>query len=455
MVRLFHVYYPVRGLMLFAGEAILVIVSFLCATLLRMGADSQLVLVYDSGLEKIGFITLLALLCSYYGDLYELKVISSKSENYFRLLGVIGMLSISLALLTMVFPALMIGRGILLLGIVILTFALILWREVYSWFISKPYMRERVAIIGIGERADRLARAIRTHSHLGMDLVAWAKPDADNQIDVGSALQNGAAGQRVDRLILAMGDRRGRMPVRELLDIRLQGVKIEESAVLLEKISGRLEVDDIYPSSLIFSDGFRLNATFMAMRRVVAIVLSLAVLLVALPVIPIVMLAIKLTSPGPVFFKQPRVGRGSKLFHVYKFRTMRQDAEAKTGAVWATANDPRITSVGKFLRKTRLDEIPQLFNVLKGDMGFVGPRPERPEFVQSLTEVIPYYKLRHIIRPGVTGWAQVRYPYGASIEESKEKLKYDLYYIKHMSLSLDFLIAFETVKTVLLRRGSR
>ncbi|MBV8207202.1 MAG: TIGR03013 family PEP-CTERM/XrtA system glycosyltransferase [Acidobacteria bacterium] len=455
MVRLFHVYYPVRALLLFAGETLLVIASFLCAVWLRLGSDSYLVLNYEDGIYKLGFVALLALLCSYYGDLYELKVFTSKSESYFRLLAVIGMFSTALALLTIIFPDLMMGKGILLFGIVILTLALILWREAYGWLLTRTFLRERVLIVGSGERAERLSRAIRTHSHLGMDLVGWATPDQDHNWDLSAALPDRKGRIALDRVILAMGDRRGRMPVRELLDIRLHGVKVEESAALLEKISGRLEVDDLYPSSLIFSEGFRLNEMFMAARRSVAIVCSLSVLLVALPLIPLVLLAIKLSSPGPVIFKQPRVGRNGKLFNVYKFRTMRQDAEAKTGAVWAVTNDPRVTTVGKFLRKTRLDEIPQLFNVLKGDMGFVGPRPERPEFVQSLTAVIPYYNLRHIIRPGVTGWAQVRYPYGASIEESKEKLKYDLYYIKHMSLSLDFMIAFETVKTVLLRRGSR
>jgi exopolysaccharide biosynthesis polyprenyl glycosylphosphotransferase len=243
------------------------------------------------------------------------------------------------------------------------------------------------------------------------------------------------------------------MPVRELLHIRLNGIPVEEANAILEKINGKIELDDLHPSAMIFSEGFRVRKGNLLVRRGASFIIALIGLLLTLPIIPIVALLVKLTSPGPVFFSQERVGRKGKTFKVHKFRTMRRDAEA-AGAVWAQKNDPRITSVGRFLRKTLLDEIPKLWCVLKGDMAFVGPRPERPEFVQWLSEAIPYYNLRHIIRPGLTGWAQVRYSYGASLEESKEKLKYDLYYTKHMSLSLDLLIMFETIKTVLLRRGA-
>jgi exopolysaccharide biosynthesis polyprenyl glycosylphosphotransferase len=193
----------------------------------------------------------------------------------------------------------------------------------------------------------------------------------------------------------------------------------------------------------------------LLIRRTVSFFVALIVLIICVPLIPIIALAVKLSSSGPVFFRQERVGKNSTVFTVYKFRTMGRDAEAGTGAVWASKNDPRVTRVGRFLRRTRLDEIPQLWNVLKGDMGFVGPRPERPEFVQWLSGKIPYYPMRHIISPGVTGWAQVRYQYGASLEEAKEKLAYDLYYIKHMSLALDLFIMFETIKTIVLRRGAQ
>jgi sugar transferase (PEP-CTERM system associated) len=264
-----------------------------------------------------------------------------------------------------------------------------------------------------------------------------------------------AAPRSIDRVIVALSDRRGTLPVRELLDLRLSNVKIEEAADLLEKIHGKIEIDGLQPSSLIFADGFRLNATMMLARRVVSIGVSLLLLVVFLPLIPIIALAIKLTSPGPVLYRQHRVGRRGKIFNCYKFRTMRADAEADTGPTWAGDDDPRITRVGRFLRQTRLDEIPQLFNVVRGDMSFVGPRPERPEFVDWLSREIPYYNLRHIIRPGITGWAQVCYEYGASLEQAKEKLRYDLYYVKHISLAFDLYIMFTTIKIVLFGRGAR
>jgi sugar transferase (PEP-CTERM system associated) len=461
MVRLFHVYYPVRTVFLFTGEALVVCACFLLAVLAAFGMqDSYLVLNYEYGFYKILVITGLVLLCSYYADLYAPQQLRSRGETGFRLLAVLGMLSFVLAGFSYAFPNLTIGRGrgVLLIGVLLLTLGLSFWRLTYFWLLRMPLLRERVYVVGSGPRAQELVDAVRNDAHLGMELIGWTREnELDGELAAASKerlLQLGD-GVPVDRVILALGDRRGRLPARELLQVRLRGVKIENSSSLLEKLSGRMEIDDLRPSAMIFSEGFRLNPWFLVMRRLVAITFSLGVLLITLPLLPFIALAIKLTSPGPVIFRQERVGRKGKQFRVYKFRTMRQDAEAGSGAVWARPDDPRLTSIGGFLRKTRLDEIPQLWNVVKGDMSFVGPRPERPEFVQWLGEMIPYYDLRHIVRPGITGWAQVRYPYGASLDDSRRKLEYDLYYIKHMSLSLDLVIAFATIKTVLLRRGSR
>jgi exopolysaccharide biosynthesis polyprenyl glycosylphosphotransferase len=245
------------------------------------------------------------------------------------------------------------------------------------------------------------------------------------------------------------------MPSRELLQIRLHGVRIEDASSLLEKVDGKIDIDWVHPSSLVFSDGFHLNAPFFLVRRLLSISVSFLALVVCLPILPFIVLGIKLTSPGPVLFRQERVGRNGISFTLFKFRTMKQSAESETGPTWAADDDPRVTAIGRFLRRSHLDEIPQLWNVLKGDMGFVGPRPERPEFVQWLTMAIPYYHLRHMIRPGITGWAQIKYRYGASLEDANEKLKFDLYYIKHVSVALDLFIVFETMRTVLLARGSR
>jgi sugar transferase (PEP-CTERM system associated) len=244
------------------------------------------------------------------------------------------------------------------------------------------------------------------------------------------------------------------LPVEELLDLRLAGVKVEEATNWLERISGKIEVEHLYPSWLIFAQGFRFSPFFRLVRRLLNFSVAFVGLLLSLPLIPLVVLAVKLSSPGPALYKQERVGRGGKIFYCYKFRSMRQDAEADTGATWATDDDPRITRVGKFLRWMRLDEIPQLWCVLKGDMHFVGPRPERPEFVERLKKEIPYYEVRHMVRPGITGWAQVKYKYGNTVKDAREKLKYDLFYIKNASVGLDFWIVFQTVKIVLLGRGA-
>jgi sugar transferase (PEP-CTERM system associated) len=230
-------------------------------------------------------------------------------------------------------------------------------------------------------------------------------------------------------------------------------VTVMDAPSFYEKVTGKLMLEDITPSWFIFSHGFRITVLSRILKRFIDVLLASAGLLVFLPFFPLMALLIKLDSPGPIFFNQERVGENEKLITVYKFRTMRQDAENSTGAVWAQKDDPRITRLGRFLRKSRIDEIPQLVNVLLGEMSLVGPRPERPEFVTKLKEVVPYYSERHFVKPGVTGWAQVCYPYGASVEDALEKLRYDLYYTKNISLALDLLVILKTVKVVLGRRG--
>jgi sugar transferase (PEP-CTERM system associated) len=317
--------------------------------------------------------------------------------------------------------------------------------------------RERVYVLGCGRRARTVAETLRASRDAGMEVVGW-----EGECEVHGRLDRFAADLRafrspkpgIDRVIVAMEDRRESMPVRELLDLRLRGVVIENSSTLLERLSGKLPLDGLNPSTLIFTEGFRMSASQQLFRRLLSFAVSFVALVICLPIIPLIILAVRLSSPGPIFFSQTRVGQRGRSFTVFKFRTMRNNAEAQ-GAVWATKDDPRVTSIGRFMRKTRLDEIPQLWNVLRGDMAFVGPRPERPEFVQWLSQEIPFYDLRHMIRPGITGWAQVRYRYGASLEETKRKLEYDLYYVKHQSIGLDLLIMFETIKTIILRRGAQ
>jgi len=458
MVRLFNVYYPTRVLVLVAGEATIVCASFLVAALIRLGQDSLLVLNYENGFYKILGVTLLAVLCMHYFDLYDLRRVPSRGETWFRLLVVLGILSFLLAALGFIFPQFMLRNHTFTVGLFILTLALLAWRSAYRWMIRLPFLREHVYVLGAGEQAKWLVEAMRGNPELGTEVVGWAGAIGNGSMTregLGRSLRDQIGKQEVDRVIVALGDRRGTMPVRELLDLRLSGIKIEDATAITEKISGKIDVDALYPSWLIFSEGFRLNPTFMFARRLLSLTVAFICLLVLLPFLPLIALLIKLTSPGPVLYRQKRVGRNGNIFTCYKFRTMRTDAEIKGGPIWAGDNDPRVTSIGRSLRRARLDEIPQLWNVLLGDMAFVGPRPERPEFVEWLTREIPYYHLRHIIRPGITGWAQTRYQYGASIEQAKEKLKYDLYYIKNISVSLDLFIIVQTLKIVLLGRGSR
>jgi sugar transferase (PEP-CTERM system associated) len=457
MIRLFNVYYPTRTLVLLLCEALLVGGSFFLATAYVVGPDTYISLIYENGLSKIIGITILTLLLSYYFDLYEPQRISGNWEIYFRLLLVLSVLSFFLGALVYLFPEMDMGHHVLVSSVSVLVIALVTWRRAYEWLIRLPMFRERVYVLGSGPRASSIAETLRTRRDVGMEVITGECEGIFNgQVDRFAAELRAYRMARppVDRVVVAMEDRRGSMPVRELLALRLRGVVIEDSSSIIERLTGKVPLDGLNPSSLIFTEGFNVRAPLQIARRLFSIAVSFAGLSICLPFFPFIALAVRLSSPGPIFFRQTRVGRGGRPFTVIKFRTMGQNAEDK-GAVWATKNDPRVTSLGRFMRKTRLDEIPQLWNVLRGDMAFVGPRPERPEFVQWLTNEIPYYDLRHIIRPGITGWAQVRYQYGASLEETKQKLEYDLYYVKHLSLGLDLLIMFETVKTIILRRGAQ
>ena len=450
MIRLFNVYYTTRALVLLLCEVLIVGGSFLLATAYLVGPDTYIALVYENGILKIAGIAILTLLLSYYFDLYEPQRISGRWEIYFRLLLVVSVLSFILAGLVYFFPEIDIGSNVFVAGVSILAIVFVIWRSAYEWIIGLSIFRERVYVLGSGARARTLIETLRTRRDAGMEVV-----EGEVERTFSGQLERYAADLRafckpkasIERVVVAMEDRRGSMPVRELLDLRLKGVVIEDANSLIERLLGKLPLEGLNPSNLIFTDGFNVSASQQIVRRLISITVSFIGLAICLPFLPFIILAVRL-------FSQTRVGLRGRHFTVLKFRTMRQDAETQ-GAVWAIKNDTRVTPLGRFMRTTRLDEIPQLWNVLRGDMAFVGPRPERPEFVQWLTSEIPYYELRHIIRPGITGWAQVRYQYGASLEETKRKLEYDLYYIKHLSVGLDLLIIFETVKTIILRRGAQ
>ena len=457
MIRLFNVYYPVRTLVLLVGEALIVWTSFLLGAVYAFRQDSYLVLNYEGGYYKILVVTILVLLCSHWFDLYDTARLNTRGELYFRLLMVPGLLAFVLAAVSYIRPDFLLGNGSSAVGLLILTVALFGWRIGFTWLIQLPILVERVYVLGTGERAQRLVQGLRQNPEIGVEIVSWTGKleGAVTRDSVAVHLLDIVRTQKVHRVIVAMPDRRGTIPMQELLDLRMQGVKIEEAASWLERISGKIEVENLYPSWLVFGEGFRRSTAFRLVRRGVSVVISLVGLILAVPMFPLIVLAIRLDSKGPVFYTQTRVGKGGRLFNVVKFRTMRNDAEALSGPQWAGNNDPRVTRVGKFLRYSRLDEIPQLWCVLKGDMAFVGPRPERPEFVEWLSREIPYYGVRHMVRPGLTGWAQVKYKYGSTVEDAREKLQYDLFYMKNASIGLDLLIMFQTIKTVLLSRGAQ
>ncbi|HVI07321.1 MAG TPA: TIGR03013 family XrtA/PEP-CTERM system glycosyltransferase [Candidatus Binatia bacterium] len=457
MIRLFKVYYPLRTLILLVGEALIVWTSFVLGTMLQNREDSWLLLNVEYGYVKILAVTGVVLLFSHWFDLYDSSNLDAKWDQIFRLLLVLGFVALVLSAAGFIFPDALPGNGSALAGLIILTFTLLGWRTAYTWMVKQPFLRERVYVLGTGDRAQRLIRGLRERSALGVEVVGWTG-DVDGELNrdsVASHLLGLVRGSGVHRVIVAMPDRRGTLPVEELLALRLAGVKVEEATSWLERITGRIEVEQLYPSWLIFAEGFRFSSFFRLVRRALNFTVALIGLIFALPLLPFIVLAVKLDSPGPVLYRQKRVGRGGMFFYCYKFRTMRQDAEADTGATWASDDDPRITRAGKFLRSARLDEIPQLWCVLKGDMHFVGPRPERPEFVEWLSKEIPYYGVRHVVRPGITGWAQVQYKYGNTAEDAREKLQYDLFYIKNASVGLDLLIMFQTIKIVLLGRGAQ
>ncbi len=459
MMRFLSVYYSTRSALLILCEAFLVSSCFLLAAVLVLGSgDAYIALYYEYGLLKIAGITVLSILCSYYFDLYAPQLVTAPQEIYFRMLLVVGVnCFITSAILTL-YPGFAIATGpIYVIGFALLVPALLFWRKVYAWIMSRRFFRERVFVLGAGDAARTIVDVIRQRPDIGMEVVEWkevGESTVERKQIWAATLKQLFAKAPVHRIIIAMEDQRKELPIEEVLALRFKGVKVEEASTLQERLSGKLQLDGLRPSMLLYSDGFRIRQSQQFARQLVFMCIAGFGLLLFLPFFPLVVFAIRFTSKGPIFFRQTRVGVGGKPFQVIKFRSMFTDAES-AGARWATKDDPRVTKFGKFMRKTRVDEIPQLWNVLRGDMAFVGPRPERPEFIPMLMENLPYYDLRHLIRPGLTGWAQIRYGYGATLAEAREKLEYDLYYIKHMSPGLDLFIMFETIKIILLRRGAQ
>jgi len=461
-----------RLFLLILIDALLAFAAFYSAAIVRLGYFETSHTLYNArGLAIAGFFAVVSIFSSQLMEVYDVGKNVRKREI---LINIILGTSASFFILSIAYylePSIMMGRGVLFFSIALFAFYQFLWHCIFLVYHHHPQFLQRILILGTGPLAQQMGQLVAVGNSI-FTLAGYAacSSNADSRqhgdgsnvsVPVEAILGDSddlmavASEARANIIVVALSERRGVFPLRDVLRCKLNGIEIMDAPTFYERVTGKLMLEHITPSWIIFSSGFRRTTLLTIFKRCNDILLSSLGLLLAAPVFPFIALMIKIDSPGPLFFRQVRVGCREKPFTLYKLRSMRQDAEAATGAVWAQQDDPRVTRIGLFLRNTRLDEIPQLINVLKGDMSFIGPRPERPEFVEKLKIVIPYYSKRHFIKPGVTGWAQVRYPYGASVEDAVEKLRYDLYYIKEYSIFLDLLIFFETIKVVLFGRGVR
>ncbi|MCB9913511.1 MAG: TIGR03013 family PEP-CTERM/XrtA system glycosyltransferase [Planctomycetes bacterium] len=447
-------------------------------------------------------LAVLAQLAISFNELYDFRVSLSRYDRARRFVGSVGsamavtLVAMGLAHLWRLEPMLdlpglsLVGKVRTLVFALLMGFALLfVWRTIFHDLLRRARYYERVLILGSSKAAHVLAKEMREHAAAGYQIVGIL-PEAELAEDVLPALSFDArelgtadlvleglvVGERgvlsndparpsapltdlvqeleVNEIVVALADRRGKLPTEDLLRCRLQGIPVRDYDQVFEDVAGKISVEALRPSYLIFNEGFSRHPWADLLKRALDLVASLVMLALLWPVMIGTWIAVSLSSPGPALFQQERVGRDGKPFTLYKFRSMYIDAESRTGPVWATENDPRITPVGRFLRKSRLDELPQLFNVIGGSMSLVGPRPERQVFVDELALEIPYFRQRHIVKPGLTGWAQINYPYGNTVEDALQKLQYDLFYIKYQSFVFDLSILFNTTKTILLRKGT-
>jgi sugar transferase (PEP-CTERM system associated) len=454
---------PSRTLLLVGVDIVGVVLALLVAATVRLPIMIVRDLYDGFFWMKILLVTSVCWLSLYFNDLYDFQVVRRRSNLLVHVMQAIGASCLALALIYFLAPSVSLGRGIALMASPLILMILLSWRLSANATNLLARGDERVLLMGTGDAGISLVRHILSHPEYNMKVVGFI--DEHGQ-DIGKSLVNptilGAtqeleeivARERIDRVVLSLKERRGGMPVRQLLNLKFAGVGVEDVHSCFERLSGRITLEHLSPSWLILSDGFKKSPLSLAVKRTVDILVSAVLLILVSPLLPLVALAIYIESGGPIFFRQERVGHKGHEFELLKFRSMVQDAE-KNGPQWAKQGDSRVTRVGRFIRKTRLDEIPQLFNVFKGEMSLVGPRPERDVFCKMLEEKIPFFNLRHSVRPGLTGWAQVRFRYGASLEDAKGKLELDLFYIKNLSLLVDLAILFETVKVVVLGRGAQ
>ena len=476
MLRFFQQYFPIRNIIFFLIEGLFIFGSIFLSAMLLTQSGSFL---FDLLLFfKIFLITFICQACLYYNDLYDFEIAISIKEVIIRLLQALGITSITLAVIYFFFPVVLLDQKIFILGIIMLLVFIIGWRIIYIWVLNKGLFNEKIIILGSTPLALDIVDQIHKNIDCGYKIVLLI-PDSDKidieklvnsensknflseiipKIIIDSTKENfceKAIASGAKKVVVALKEKRGSFPIQELLNCRTAGLEVLEGSTFYEMLTGKLLVTKINPSWLIFSEGFKKSRIRTIIKRLEDIIISTIMLILLSPLLIMTTLLIKLESRGPVFFSQDRVGQDQKEYMVHKFRSMVEDAEKLTGPVWAQADDDRITRVGKFIRKCRIDELPQLWNVLAGNMSMVGPRPERKYFTDELESKIPYYAERFKVKPGITGWAQVSYDYGATVEDAIEKLNYDLFYIKNLSITLDIVIILRTVKTVLFGKGAR
>lgn len=447
------------------GEGVLIYCAVTLASFFLLGSDMGIAQLLGMIWLKIFLVATVTQISLHFNDLYEFKTSDNMIDLATRLIQSIGITSVVLAIIYFLWPAAIIGRWIFFFSIVFLLLFLVSWRFLYAIIIKKRLFAEKVIMLGSDGLVRDIMQEIKNRRDITYDIRSVVLHEEGKTSPIqfdGIPVRYGfddicdlAEAEQVSSVIVALDQKRGIMPYSELLSCKTRGISIIDGEDFYERIAGKLLVEKINPSWLIFSDGFVKSKASRFTKRLVGFIMSSIMLIVFSPLILLVAIAIKLDSRGPVLFSQERVGENEEMFTLHKFRSMKVNAEEETGPVWASDDDTRITRVGKIIRKLRIDELLQLWNVLRGDISFVGPRPERSFFVEKLNKLIPYYKQRFTVKPGVTGWAQVKYGYGASEQDALEKLKYDLYYVKNMSIVMDLMVILHTVKIVLLSRGAR
>jgi len=462
LIRFFRHYVPLNLLLLILIEALILGGAIFLGVSARF-LDGVISTELQPLLPKALTFTLIMLGLMTAAGLYDLECHLGIRALLNRLGLSFGLGLVVMSLVFYFFPALLVGRGAFLLSFGMALLGIMASRMLFLRWTCLGALKTRVLVIGTGSRAAHVETLLTKRGSVSNIQVMGYLPmggshhfvDHDRILDTAETLPELATRLQINEIILAVRERRGGMPVDELLECKLRGINVIELSTFFERENGHLQLDSMNASWMILAEGFNQGMLRDTVKRLFDLLISSAMLVITLPVMALTALLIKLESPGPVLYRQERVGQGGHPFTILKFRSMRSDAEQDGKPRWASQNDSRVTLVGRFIRRTRIDELPQIFNVFFGDMSFVGPRPERPYFVQDLTQQIPYYGIRHTVKPGITGWAQVRYPYGATVEDALHKLQYDLYYVKNHSLFLDLTILFQTVQVVLWGKGVR